>query len=290
MTTSTEGTLPITMSTQHHPFDKALDIHHSDIRVGHFTGMTSPDYWNMVGPFGGTTAALALQAVLKHPDLLGAPIALTVNYAAALEAGAFDIQATAVRTNRSTQHWTVQITQAGASGAPNMTTTATVVTAVRRETWGENDLPMPDVPRPEAVERISIGPSGVAWIGQYDMRPISGGIPAKWDGSGHHSETRIWVRDAQSRALDFPSLAAMSDVFFPRVWLRRAKPVPAGTVSITTYFHATAAQLAEVGTGYLLGSATGQQFSNGFFDQAAQLWSESGVLLATSNQIVYYKE
>jgi acyl-CoA thioesterase len=278
------------MSSTQHPFDKALALHHSDIRVGHFTGMTSSDYWNMVGPFGGTTAALALQAVLRHPDLLGTPIALTVNYAAALEAGAFDIQATAVRTNRSTQHWTVQITQAGASGAPNMTTTATVVTAARRDTWGESDMPMPEAPAPGTVDRISIGPSGVAWINQYDMRPFSGGIPATWDGSLKHSETRIWVRDAQPRPLDFPSLAAMSDVFYPRVWLRRAKHVPAGTVSITTYFHAGPEQLAEVGTGYLLGRAAGQQFFNGFFDQTAHLWSEKGVLLATSNQIVYYKE
>ena len=278
------------MSSTQHPFDKALALHHSDIRVGHFTGMTSPDYWNMVGPFGGTTAALALQAVLRHPDLLGTPIALTVNYAAALEAGAFDIQATAVRTNRSSQHWTVQITQAGASGAPNMTTTATVVTAARRDTWGESDMPMPEAPAPGTVDRISIGPSGVAWINQYDMRPFGGGIPATWDGSLKHSETRIWVRDAQPRPLDFPSLAAMSDVFYPRVWLRRAKHVPAGTVSITTYFHAGPEQLAEVGTGYLLGRAAGQQFFNGFFDQTAHLWSEKGVLLATSNQIVYYKE
>ncbi|ADU35059.1 acyl-CoA thioesterase [Variovorax paradoxus] len=278
------------MSSTQHPFDKALALHHSDIRVGHFTGMTSPDYWNMVGPFGGTTAALVLQSVMRHPDVLGTPIALTVNYAAALEAGAFDIQATAVRTNRSTQHWTVQITQAGASGAPNMTTTATVVTAARRDTWGESDMPMPEAPAPETVERMSIGPSGVAWINQYEMRPFSGGIPAKWDESRQHSETRIWLRDAQPRPLDFASLAAMSDMFYPRVWLRRAKHVPAGTVSITTYFHVGAAELAEVGTGYLLGRAAGQQFFNGFFDQTAHLWSEKGVLLATSNQIVYYKE
>jgi len=66
--------------------------------------------------------------------------------------------------------------------------------------------------------------------------------------------------------------------------------VPIGTVSITTYFHVDAAQLAKVGDGYLLGRATGQQFSNGYFDQAAQLWSEAGALLATSNQIVYFKE
>jgi len=273
-----------------HPFDKAIALEHSDIRVGHFTGATSPDYWNMVGPFGGATAAIALQSVLRHPDLLGTPIALTVNFAVALEAGAFDVQATAVRTNRSTQHWTVQITQPGAGGAPNMTTTATVVTAARRETWSESDLPKPEAPKPDAVERLSIGPSGVAWLDRYEMRPFSGGIPAKWDGSLRHSESRFWLREAQERPLDFCSLAAMSDVFYPRVWLRRAKHVPAGTVSITTYFHVGQAELAEVGAGYLLGCAAGQQFFNGFFDQTAHLWSEQGRLLATSNQIVYFKE
>jgi hypothetical protein len=122
------------------------------------------------------------------------------------------------------------------------------------------------------------------------MRPIMGMIPSQWDGGGDASETRMWVRDAAPRTLDFPSLAALSDCFFPRVWLRRAKPVPIGTVSITTYFHVEGARLAEIGHGFMLGRAIGQQFRNGYFDQAAQLWSESGALLATSNQIVYFKE
>lgn len=273
-----------------HVFDKALRLVHSDLRAGQFTGATSADYWNMVGPFGGTTAAVMLQAVLGHPELLGAPIALTANYAAALVAGSFEVRAVPVRTNRSTQHWSIQILQPDAEGTPQVNTTATAVTAVRRDTWGENDLPMPPVPAPAQVERMSIGPAGVAWLAHYEMRPISGSIPARWDGHGEHSESRLWLRDAQPRPLDFASLVAMSDMFYPRVWLRRATPVPAGTVSITTYFHADAAQLAQVGTGYLLGRATGQQFRNGFFDQAAQLWSEAGDLLATSNQIVYYKE
>lgn len=273
-----------------HPFDQALALQHSDLQAGLFTGATSADYWNMVGPFGGTTAALMLQAVLRHPDLLGEPIALTVNYAAAIVAGPFEIQATPVKTNRSTQHWTLEIRQPDAEGRPQLNTTATVVTAVRRETWGATDLPMPAVPAPEAVERLTIGPKAVAWVNQYEMRPVSGGIPTQWDGRGDHSETRLWLRDAQPRALDYASLTAMSDIFFPRVWLRRATVVPAGTVSITTYFHCTAARLAEVGTGHLLGRATGQQFAQGFFDQSAQLWSQAGHLLATSNQIVYYKE
>ncbi|AMM24174.1 acyl-CoA thioesterase [Variovorax sp. PAMC 28711] len=273
-----------------HPFDQAIALAQSDIRAGQFTGATSPHYWNMVGPFGGTTAAVVLQSVLDHPDLLGLPIALTVNYAAALVAGPFEVLAIPVRTNRSTQHWTIQITQPDDGGAPQVNTTATVVTAARRETWGTNDLPMPSVPRPGEVARFSSGPAGVAWMGQYEMRPVSGVIPGTWDGSGDRSESIVWLRDAVPRALDFASLACLSDMFYPRIWLRRAKHVPAGTVSITTYFHAGVAELESVGTGYLLGRAVGQQFHNGFFDQSAQLWSEAGALLATSNQIVYFKE
>ena len=59
---------------------------------------------------------------------------------------------------------------------------------------------------------------------------------------------------------------------------------------MTTYFHASQAQMAEAGTGYLLGQAQAQAFRHGFFDQTAQLWSEAGMLLATSTQLVYYKE
>jgi len=39
-----------------------------------------------------------------------------------------------------------------------------------------------------------------------------------------------------------------------------------------------------------LAQARGQVFVNGFFDQVAQLWTRSGKLIATSQQLVYYKE
>ena len=78
-------------------------------------------------------------------------------------------------------------------------------------------------------------------------------------------------------------------MFFPRIWRRRATLVPIGTVSMTVYFHADAALLAATGTGYLLGQAQAQAFRNGYFDQTAQLWNEAGDLLATTHQVVYYK-
>ena len=44
------------------------------------------------------------------------------------------------------------------------------------------------------------------------------------------------------------------------------------------------------GEGYLLGQARAQSFFNGFFDQSAELWNEAGDSLATTHQIVYFKE
>ena len=289
------------MTSISHPFDEALRLQpvasssSSSAAVaapaaGQYEGTTHAGYWNMVGPFGGITAATLLQAVMQHPDRLGDPLSLTVNYAGALTAGGYTVQAVPVRTNRSTQHWTLAILQADAQGALVVTTTGTAVTAVRRETWSVGDVPMPEVP-PPADHNAMVAPGGaVEWLNRYEMRPVAGFIPRAWDGSGDHSLTQLWMRDAPPRPLDFCALAALADVFFPRVWLRRAQRVPAGTVSITVYFHASQAQLQQTGTGYLLGQARGQEFRNGFFDQTAQLWNEAGTLLATSHQIVYYKE
>jgi acyl-CoA thioesterase len=74
------------------------------------------------------------------------------------------------------------------------------------------------------------------------------------------------------------------------VWLRRAKLTAIGTVSMTVYFHADAAQLAGIGAGFLLVQAQGQGFGGGYFDHSGQLWDESGTLVATTHQVVYYKE
>lgn len=270
-----------------HVFDQAIALDATG--DGQYAGATSPAYANMVGPFGGITAATALHAVVRHPALLGEPLSLTVNFCAALADGPFAVSAQPVRTNRSTQHWVVAVTQPGAGGEAGTVVTASVVTAARRTTWSVDDEPMPSVPGPAEVPPYAV-PSPVEWVRRYEMRPIEGAIPQAWDGSGRHSQSRLWLRDAAPRALDLCGLAALADVFFPRVWLRRATRVPAGTVSMTVYFHAGSAQLAEVGHGWVLGQARAQAFRNGFFDQTALLWSEAGHLLCSSHQVVYYKE
>ena len=92
------------------------------------------------------------------------------------------------------------------------------------------------------------------------------------------------------KADDFSNLTAMADVFFPRVWLARATRVPAGTVSMTVYYHASAEDLAAEPSAWLLAQARAQAFAHGFADQSGQLWSASGRLLASTHQTQYYKE
>jgi len=278
---------------QQHPFDQAIALQADG--PDRFTGHCGRSYWNMLGPFGGISAATALQAVLQHPARLGEPVSLTVNYASALVEGPFTVVVRPVRTNRSTQHWMLELQQQGAHGSLETALSATALTALRRPTWGASDVPFPEVPVPDSLDALRRA-FPLEWFNRYEVMSVCGGIPNAWDGAEHRggpdtaSLTRIWMRDAPQRPLDFCSLTALADVFFPRVFLRRASRVPAGTVSMTVYFHAGGELLRECGTGFVLGQARGQVYRNGFFDQTAHLWNTAGEPLATSTQVVYYKE
>jgi len=276
-----------------HPFDQAMVLEPvsdaASAGANRWWGHTHPGYQNMIGPFGGITAAQTLQAVMQHPDRLGEPVSFTANFAAALQPGRFEIEAVPVRTNRSTQHWLVQVRQPDATGNTAPVLTATAVTAVRRDTWSAVDAVMPQVPAATGLERAHVA-GRVEWLQRYDMRLCAGAMPHVWDGAEADSVTQLWLRDEPPRPLDFCSLTACADAFYPRVWRRRATMTPIGTVSMTVYFHAGGAELAAVGAAHLLGHARAQSFFNGYFDQSAELWAPSGQLLATTHQIVYFKE
>ena len=267
-----------------HPFDEAIDLQAS--APHEFTGATHPAYANMIGPFGGTTSAQLLQSAMLHPERLGEPVALTVNFAAPVADGAIRFVARPVRTNRSTQHWIIEAHQ-----AEGVVATATAVFAVRRETWSDVEAVMPaNVPAPDAVPRMPV--KGMpAWPQLYDMRFVEGAFPAAFDEQEQaHSRSTLWMRDEPERALDFASLAALSDSFFPRIYIRRRRRAMIGTVSLTTYFHADSALLAQVGTHHVLGVAKALNYRHGYFDQTGELWSPEGQLMASTHQLVYFKD
>jgi hypothetical protein len=128
-------------------------------------------------------------------------------------------------------------------------------------------------------------------VNRYDIRAIEGGFDRMMAGEPEgQSLTRLWLRDEPPRPLDFEALASLVDGFYPRVYLRLGRMVPAGTVSITTYFHADGATLrAQPADRHLYGVARGMEFRDGYFDQAAEVRTAEGRLLARSSQVVYFK-
>ncbi|MEJ6656464.1 MAG: thioesterase family protein [Pseudomonas sp.] len=265
-----------------HLFDQAIALTPASPNL--YQGATSEAFANMVGPFGGVTAATLLNAVLQHPDRLGDPVSLTVNFAGPVGAGEFEVEATPLRTNRSTQHWLLLQKQNG-----EVVTSATAFFALRRETHSEQQSAAPQAPAPETIPRLDISIRN--WFKQYDFRFVHG-IPLmpRPAEQPNDTESLLWVRDYPERPLDYTSLSALGDVFAPRIFLLRESFTPSGTVSMTHYFHATSEELAKVGTGFLLGRAQASRLHNNYADQVAHLWSEDGVLLLTSTQSVYFKE
>jgi acyl-CoA thioesterase len=264
-------------------FDDAVTLQRQP--DGSWLGHTSPKYANMVGPFGGITAAALLNAAVSHGECAGEPVALTVNFAAPVADGAFCVRARIARNNRSTQHWSLELVQ-----EEGVVATGTSVFALRRETWSAPEAAMPaNLPRPDELRRTPLD-GRPPWVHRYDMRFVRGVLPAFDESEQPDSISCLWIRDDPPRPLDFLSLAAISDNFFPRVYVRRRKRSPVGTVSMTTYFHADGAMLAEQADRFVLGTARALNFRNGFFDQSAEIWSDAGQLLASTHQIVYFRD
>ncbi|MDT5117366.1 MAG: hypothetical protein QOE30_3105 [Mycobacterium sp.] len=268
--------------TPTHLFDRAIRLDALDGNTRR--GRTHPEWANMVGPFGGITTAVLVRAVEAHPDRIGEPLAITVNFAGPIADGDFDISLRAARTNRTNQHWILELSQDG-----DVKTTATAVFAIRRDTWDDTEARPPRVPAPEQIAPSSGQEEVVVWARLYDMRFAEGPMPGEDPQPSPSSTTTLWVRDKAQRHVDYPALAALCDIFYPRVFLRRATVLPAGTISLTTYFHADQQQLDTLGGDYVLATAHANRFSRGHFDQSAQVWTRDGTLLATAHQIVYFK-
>ncbi|MFB9262754.1 acyl-CoA thioesterase [Bradyrhizobium erythrophlei] len=265
-----------------HLFDEATAVTAGDSR---WQGRTSPDYWAFVGPFGGCTAATILRALIQHPQRAGDPLALTVNYCAPVAEGTFDLDVRLVKANRSSQHWSVEMTQGGG----DVVTLATAVFAERRPSWSHQQA---DFPGATPFEETLPFPSlAMSWVKQYDFRFVAGEPKLRSGPTNPPSSaySKLWIADRVPRRLDALSLMSMSDAFFGRVFHARRELVPFGTVSLTTYFHVDTDDLAAEGATRVLAAADGRIFHKSYGDQHGELWSPSGRLLATTTQIAYFK-
>ncbi len=260
-------------------FDRSLAM--EQIAVDRFRGETDRNYWNMIGPFGGWIAAALLKAAAEPNHGVFEPLSATVDYMRGLPQGGVEITRECVREGRNTRFYDVRMAQ---SDGP-ICAKASIILSTRRPTLKFADAVMPDCPGFEDIEPMDVRNMRVEWANRYEIRTVSGAFGEEND----NATSAMWIRDAEHRRLDHLSMIALCDAPFPRLFYVTGGFSPISTITMTTYFHAGADELAAIGSAPVFVEARSERGNGGFFDQHSRVFARSGACLATSHQMVWYE-
>ncbi len=259
-------------------------IHLTPAGENRWSGEVDPAYRGFGSQFGGWTGAALLKGVMVEPEANGDPLSLSVLFIEAIGEGPYEISTRLLRSGARLQFWRSELSQRGKVCAH-----AQATFGVRRVTTRFTDAVMPTPPPPEAEQLTEWTPPSsfgsqyrTRWATPMPMSPESD--PTK------PASSLSWVCDKAGRPVDNLMLAAMADLAPPRVMWRRKAPTMSSTVSMTTHFHATPEEIAQAGDGWILSEVHCRRCEGGYFDHELKLWSRSGALLATSEQVAAFRD
>ncbi len=264
-------------------FDSSIQL--SAEGPGRFRLPTSDAYWNMIGPYGGWSAAATLQAVLEDPRSTGLPLAATVQFMGGFDQGILDVRSEPLRVNRSTQFWQSRLSPETGGPDADPAVLAIVTLAKRRESLEAQEHTMPDVPPPEDVAEFEPFDQAPAFTRNYVHRYVKG----RMFSGASDTHSLVWYRCREGSALTWAGLMSYCDVSFPRLFFRRTSFTPIATVSMSVHFHCDTEDLAAIGSDYVLVECWGRVVRGGYFDQGAIIWSRDGKLLAFSDQVMWFR-
>jgi acyl-CoA thioesterase len=264
-----------------HSFDDALALSVADTADGrvHYSGVTPQAYQNMIGPFGGVSAAMLAQGLKRSARDDLQLVSITTDFMTGMKDGPYALSTIRHRAGRSTEFWAASIQQDGAS-SPALR--ATAIFGERRETveWTEGE--MPDAPPPEDCQGF-VPPR--PWAEHISIRPCLNTDIF----NATSTRNALWVKFTEPRPLDDLALVCLADTPTPRVFFVVHEFTVLSTISMTVYLHASETDLAEAGSDWVMLEANAGRGGGGFYDQHARIWSRAGKLLATTQQMVWYK-
>jgi acyl-CoA thioesterase len=248
------------------------------IGEGTWRAFADPQNEANTGMFGGWTAALLLKSVLSDARAQGEPAALTVSYINRVSPGrALAVNAAPAGGGRSVMTWRADIRRDEDEAS---LASASVLLANRRESDGFTEWALPEAPAPEGLPMIH----PPAAFGQHvDMRMQK----APFGNQDSHSVQ--WVRERTGHPADHVLLAYLADCYPPRILYRGSAPRPSSTLTMSVYFYASADELAAIGDDFILSEAVGTRAAQSIVGSQLRLWSRAGALLATSEQVCWFK-
>ncbi|MCR5875972.1 thioesterase family protein [Phenylobacterium sp. J426] len=254
------------------------------VEPGRWTTHAGPDWKNPNGPlWGGYPIGLALTVVGTEPEAVGEPLSISLTYVAALADGEVEIRTRRLRQGGSIGVWEVDLRPAGAEG---VSVQAIVTLARRPATPPFAFAKMPEAPEPENLP-TPMSPGGARHFGaQAFERRTTETFPIQPQASSYST---AWVRPRLG-PWDKPMLGMLTDNSPPRAFYALGHTVMTTTLSLTVYLHATAEEVAEAGRDWLLVEYEGRVGGGGASDERSSYWRRDGKLLATSEQLVWYRE
>ncbi len=249
---------------------------------GQFTINASDVYRNPTGmAFGGWVAAICAKAVEMHDQCNSPLISQTTSYLAGVGPGEVLVNVRILRSGASTQFWRVELSQ-----SENMVIAADIITSNRRPTELNYQLPMPESKSPEQSANLTeMNPMAPDWIETFDQR-IAKGKPFSVNET---PEAIVWIKETDGRPIDRVSLFSILDTPMPRTFFISDQPRFGSTVSMSSYIYASDEEIAQAGSDYLMLRVDGSTVRNSKTDSRVDLWSKNGTLLATSNQIGFFR-
>lgn len=254
------------------------------VAPGRWTTFADPAWRNPGGGlWGGYAIGLAIRVLEAEPDAVGEALSLTLTYAAALPAGALDIRTRRLRQGGSIGVWEVEIAPAGSS---EVGVHAIVTMAIRKPTPAFAFATMPQAPDPQSLPSpVFLGASEHFGAQALERRSLDN-FPPKATGD---SRTLAWVRSRRG-PLDKAILGMITDNSAPRAMYALGPNVMTTTLSLTVYLHGTAGEIAAVGDDFILVECEGRVGGGGASDERSSYWRRDGKLLATSEQLSWYRE
>jgi hypothetical protein len=266
------------------PPDASLPL--TAVAPGRWRTTAGPEWANPTGTlWGGYAVGLCVRALEAEPQAVGEALSLTLTYAAAVPAGELDVRTRRLRQGGSIGVWEVEMLPAGS----DLVGVHGVVTMAKRPpTPPYAFLTMPaDAPDPDSLPTQDLGAMAwrPGWAATFDRRFVDGFPPEP----GHGSRTLAWVR-SQCGPLDRALLGMLTDMSPPRAFYALGRNVRTTTLSLSAYLYATAEDLAAVGEDFILIECDGSVGAHGASGERSSYWSRDGKLLATSEQLVWYRE
>ena len=250
-----------------------------------WTTTAGPEWSNPGGGlWGGYAIGMCVRVLEAEPDAIGEALSLTLTYASALPAGPLEVRTRRLRQGGSIGVWEVEIHP---TGSEQVGVHGIVTMARRPQTPPFAFAVMPEAPDPESLPSPVIPGMATQHYGAsvLDRRTLEGFPPTP----GDSSRSLAWVR-SRAGPLDKAILGMITDNSAPRAMYALGPRVMTTTLSLTAYLHATTEELAAIGESFILVECEGRVGGGGASDERSSYWRRDGKLLATSEQLAWYRE